>query len=60
MLTNILNWTNGKKTYIFSLLWVIYKMAVVHNWIQTNGDLETILLGGGALSLRDAIAKLKA
>lgn len=58
MLTNLINMTNGRKTYIFATAWTVYKIGVLHAWWGENQTLETTLLAGGGLSLRDAISKI--
>jgi hypothetical protein len=57
MLSNLINGLNGKKTYICALGWAAYKIGVLHTWWPENATLETALLAGGGLALRDAIAK---
>lgn len=57
MLTQLLAWTNGKKTYGFIILWAVYKFGIGHGIWGQNYDLEVSLLTGAGLSARDAISK---
>ena len=59
MLSKLIGATDGKKTYIFVIGWMIYKVAVGNGWIQPVNELEVALLGGAGLSLRDGISKSK-
>lgn len=47
----------GKKSYLFTILWGLYRIAVSHGWMAENATLETSLIAGAGLSFRDAIAK---
>lgn len=55
MLTKLLEWTKGKKTYLFVIAYALYRYLVSNGILQPMPDLETTLLAGAGLSLRDAI-----
>ena len=59
MLTKLMAATDGKKTYIFMIAWMAYRIAVSQGWLTDAPILETFLLGGAGLSLRDGVAKAK-
>ena len=59
MLTKLMAATDGKKTYIFVIIWMVYRIAVSKGWFVEAPILETFLLGGAGLSLRDGVAKSK-
>lgn len=57
MLTNLINSLDGRKTYICVIAWVVYKIGSLHGWWMPNPTLETSLLAGAGLALRDAVNK---
>lgn len=59
MLSNLIQKTDGKKTYIFLIIWLIYKVGINQGWFPALPNLEVILLAGAGLSLRDGVAKTK-
>lgn len=59
MIGKLIGLLDGKKTYLFSVAWVAYKMGIVQGFWHDNPNLEALLLGGGAVSLREAVTKSK-
>ena len=57
MIQKLLAKLDGKKTYIFILLYAVYRYTVAHGFIQPMPDVETLLLTGAGLSLREAVGK---
>lgn len=53
----IISWFSGKKTYLFTAGWAIYKIGVASGWLEENPAIEAILVGGGAASLRAGVKK---
>lgn len=59
MLQSAIGWLDGRKTYLFTIGWGVYKIGISQAWWPENHQIETILLGGGALSLREAVGKIE-
>jgi len=59
MLSKLIGATDGKKTYIFVIVWMVYRIGITKGWFPEALVLETFLLGGAGLSLRDGITKSK-
>lgn len=57
MIQQLLAKLDGKKTYTFMLLYAAYRYALTHGFIQPMPDVETLLLTGAGLSLREAVGK---
>ncbi len=57
MIQQILTWLNGKKTYLAALGWVVYKVGSGSGWWPENHNIETLLIGSGAVALREGIKK---
>ena len=59
MLQKILSGLEGKKTYLFTIAWATYKIGITQGWWAESLSLETLLIGGGAASMREAVSKAK-
>jgi hypothetical protein len=58
MIKKILDSLSGYKTYICIIAWGVYQIALGHSWILPNPDIESLILVGAGMSVRDALTKI--
>ena len=54
---NPLAYVNGYKTYICVCVGIAYSIAIARGWAVSNDLIWTAIVGGSALSFRNAIQK---
>lgn len=54
-MANLMKWFQGKKTYLMTIVWIVYKIGGSSGWWSENAAIETLIIGSGAVALRAGV-----